>query len=133
MDTKIEDTKIEAPRSMARRSLVTGAIASGFALAVQPISAETIITDTGGLDAGMIAIAASDGKIPGYRARPAGTTKAPTVLVVQEIFGLHEHIKDICRRLAKLGHYAIPPDLYARFGDATKVRDIATLMKDIVA
>jgi carboxymethylenebutenolidase len=130
MDGKNED-RDEMPR-IARRSFVTGTLASGFALAVQPISAETIITDTVGLTAGMVTLATSDGSIPAYRAHPAASPKAPTILVVQEIFGLHEHIKDICRRLAKLGYYAIAPDLYARFGDATKVADIASIMKEIV-
>jgi carboxymethylenebutenolidase len=119
--------------TIGRRAFIAATIAGGFALAVQPISAGTIITDTEGLAAGMVVIATSDGTIPGYRARPAATVHAPVVLVVQEIFGLHEHIKDICRRLAKLGYYAVAPDLFARFGDATKVEDIGTIVKDIAS
>jgi carboxymethylenebutenolidase len=130
MDGKTEGR--DETHGIARRSFVTGTLASGFALAVQPISAETIITDSAGLTAGMVALRTSEGSIPAYRAHPAASPKAPCVLVVQEIFGLHEHIKDICRRLAKLGYYAIAPDLYARFGDASKIADIATIVKDIV-
>jgi carboxymethylenebutenolidase len=72
------------------------------------------------LDAGEVSIPVTDGKIPGYRARPLGKAHAPVVLVVQEVFGVHEHIKDICRRFAKLGCYAIAPSLYARYGDPGK-------------
>ena len=80
------------------------------------------MTDANGLDAGEVSIPVSDGAIPGYRARPAAKKNAPVILVVQEIFGVHEHIKDICRRFAKLGYYAIAPSLYARYGDPGKVR-----------
>ena len=114
------DDRADESAGILRRTFVTGAVASGFALAVQPITAATIITDTAGLDAGMITIRTDKGDIPGYRAHPAGKADVPTVLVIQEIFGLHEHIKDICRRLAKLGYYAIAPDLFFRLGDATK-------------
>lgn len=122
-----------AAAGVARRTFVTGAAASGFALAAQPILAATILTDSGGLTAGMVEIAAHDRKIPGYRARPAASPKAPVVLVVQEIFGLHEHIKDICRRLAKAGYYAIAPDLFAREGDATRIADPKEIVATIVA
>ncbi len=101
----------------ARRTLVTGSLAAGFALAVQPVTAETIVTDATGLAEGMVAVKASDTEVPAYRAYPAGKVHAPVILVVQEIFGLHEHIKDICRRLAKVGYYAIAPELYVRQGD----------------
>ena len=82
--------------------------------------AGAIITDTNGLDAGAVSIPVADGRIPGYRARPAGKMNTPIVLVTQEVFGVHEHIKDICRRFAKLGVYAIAPSLYARYGDPGK-------------
>ncbi len=117
-----------------RRNFLSGGVAAGFALAVQPVTAQTVIsTDSEGLTAGMVSVAASDRPIPAYRARPAGTVTAPVVLVVQEIFGVHEHIKDICRRLAKLGYYAIAPDLYFRQGDATKITDINALVRDIAS
>jgi carboxymethylenebutenolidase len=93
------------------------------------------VTDADGLDAGEVTIAVADGKIPGYRARPRGKTDAPVILVVHEVFGVHEHIRDICRRFAKLGYYAIAASLYARQGDPGKY-DMAhaqDLMKDIVS
>jgi carboxymethylenebutenolidase len=120
--------------NMARRTFVTTLVA-GFTLAAGPVSADAIITDTDGLDAGAVDIPVSDGKIPAYRARPAGKTGAPVVLVVQEIFGVHEHIKDLCRRLAHAGFYAVAPSLYARYGDPGKydMAHIMDMVKDIVA
>ena len=119
---------------MPRRAFVTTLVA-GFTLAAGPVSADAIITDTSGLDAGEVDIPVSDGKVPAYRARPAGKTKAPVVLVIQEIFGVHEHIKDLCRRLAHGGYYAIAPSLYARQGDPGKydMAHVMDMMKDIVA
>src|ERR1700722_7140805 len=115
------DKEFELP-SIPRRHFVQTLVA-GFTLAAGPVSADAIITDTNGLDAGLVSIPVSDGKIPGYRARPAGKTNAPVILVVQEVFGVHEHIKDICRRFAKLGHLAVAPELYARQGDVSKIED----------
>ncbi len=106
---------------------VTG-LAAGFALAVQPVTAQAIHTDTTGLSAGEVQIPTADGHIPGYRAMPALGKKFPVVLVVQEIFGVHEHIKDVCRRFAKRGYFAIAPELYARQGDVSQVADIAQIM-----
>jgi len=100
-------------------------LATGFAAAVQPVSASTqITTDSAGLTAGEVKIAAKDGEIPAYRAMPAGKADLPTVLVVQEIFGVHEHIKDVCRRLAKAGYLAVAPEMYARQGDVSRLTDI---------
>ena len=90
---------------------VVTTLAAGFALAVQPVSAETITTDAKGLDAGEVKIPVKDGEMPAYRAMPAEGGPFPVVLVVQEIFGVHEHIKDVCRRLAKLGYLAVAPEL----------------------
>src|SRR5262245_33326530 len=87
--------------------LVTSLLPQGFARMVQPIAASTITTDTSGLTAGEVTIQTMTGKVPAYRAHPEKGGKAPLVLVVQEIFGVHEHIKDVCRRLAKLGYFAI--------------------------
>ena len=103
-------------------------LAAGFALAVQPVSAQTIHTDTHGLTAGEIQIPTADGVIPGYRAMPSSGKKFPVILVVQEIFGVHEHIKDICRRFAHQGYLAIAPELYARQGDVSKLADISQIM-----
>ena len=105
---------------------------TGFALSVQPVSAETITTDTNGLDAGEVKVPVADGSIPAYRAMPAQGGPFPTVLVVQEVFGVHEHIKDICRRLAKAGYYAIAPELYARQGNPAEISDIQELIQKIV-
>ena len=119
--------------SFTRRGFVVTALGTGFAAAVLPVSAQTITTDTTGLDAGEVRIPVSDGMMPAYRAQPAGKTNLATVIVIQEIFGVHEHIKDLCRRLAKKGYLAIAPELYARQGDASKYDKIPDLIKEIVS
>jgi carboxymethylenebutenolidase len=116
-----------------RRGFVMTTLASGFALSVQPVSAQTITTDTKGLEAGEVKIPVADGEVPAYRAMPASGGPFPVVLVVQEIFGVHEHIKDICRRLAKLGHLAVAPELYARQGDVSKLTDIQEIISKVVS
>ena len=111
--------------ALTRRGFMMTTLATGFAAAVLPASASTIITtDTAGLTAGEVKIPVPGGDIPAYRAMPAGAKAAPTVLVVQEIFGVHEHIKDVCRRLAKAGYLAIAPEMYARQGDVSKLAKI---------
>jgi len=100
---------------------------------VQPVSAEAIHTDATGLEAGEVKIPVTDGTIPAYRAMADKGGPFPTVLVVQEVFGVHEHIQDLCRRLAKAGYYAIAPDLYARQGDPSKISDVQELIKTIVS
>ncbi|MGE3452051.1 MAG: dienelactone hydrolase family protein [Burkholderiales bacterium] len=114
------------PRTQfTRREFVVTTLATGFAAAVLPVAASTVIsTDAMGLAAGEVKIPVKDGEIPAYRAMPEGGRNLPTVLVVQEIFGVHEHIKDVCRRFAKLGYLAIAPELYARQGDVSKLDDI---------
>jgi carboxymethylenebutenolidase len=120
--------------SVNRRAAIAGtAAAMGYALSAQPISATAITTGTEGLDAGMVSFATGGIQMAAYRARPAGKAPAPVILVVQEVFGLHEWVKDMCRRYAKAGYYAIAPDLYARQGDATKVSDFNRLFADIVS
>ncbi len=100
-------------------------LATGFAAAVQPVVASTQIkTDSAGLAAGEFMLPVRDGEVPAYRAMPEGGKDLPIVLVVQEIFGVHEHIKDICRRLAKVGYLAVAPELYARQGDVSKAGSI---------
>ena len=129
-----DDLKSFMPKAgLTRREFVVTTLATGFALAVQPISAETITTDAQGLEAGEINISTSDGQMPAYRAKPAGGGPFPTILVVQEIFGVHEHIKDICRRLAKLGYLAIAPELYARQGDVSNISDFHEIVSKIVS
>jgi carboxymethylenebutenolidase len=112
-----------------RRGFVVTSLAAGFALATQPVSADTITTDTKGLEAGEVKVTVKDGEIPAYRAMPATGGPFPVVLVVQEIFGVHVHIQDICRRLAKLGYFAIAPELYARQGDVSGLKNIPDIIK----
>src|SRR3954452_14869173 len=112
-----------------RRQFTVTTLAAGFALAVQPVSAQTITTDTTGLEAGEVKIPVADGTVPAYRAMPATGGPFPTVLVVQEIFGVHEHIKDICRRFAKLGYFAVAPELYARQGDVSSLQSFDDILK----
>lgn len=104
--------------------MATATLATGFALAVQPISRATITTDTKGLIAGAVKIPIKDGTIPAYRAVPATGSNFPIVLVIQEIFGVHEHIQDITRRFAKLGYLAIAPELFIRQGDVSRLKSI---------
>lgn len=119
---------------MNRRGFVTTLAAAGFALAVQPVQASTVITtDASGLDAGSATVKASGSELPVYYARPAQGDKLPVVLVVQEIFGVHEHIRDVCRRLAKQGYLAIAPELFFRQGDPTKLENVADILSSIVS
>jgi carboxymethylenebutenolidase len=118
---------------VTRRGFVMTSLAAGFALATQPVSAQTIATDTQGLTAGEVKIPVTDGEIPAYRALPAAGGPFPTVLVVQEIFGVHEHIKDICRRLAKLGYMAVAPEMYARQGDVSNIKEIPEIISKVVS
>jgi len=117
-----------------RRDFLVSKLAVGFALAVHPIGAQTITTDTKGLTAGEVQILMADGKmVPAYRARPTGGGRFPTVLVVQEIFGVHEHIKDLCRRLAKSGYMAVATEMFARQGDVSKIENIQEIVDKVVS
>jgi carboxymethylenebutenolidase len=114
---------------VTRRSLLVSTLTIGFALAVRPTWSATIVTDSTGLTAGEIRIPTDTGEIPGYRAMPSEGRAFPAVLVVQEIFGVHEHIKDVCRRLAKSGYLAVAPELYARQGDVSSLSEIDEIRK----
>ncbi|UCV00440.1 dienelactone hydrolase family protein [Acidovorax radicis] len=117
-----------------RRTALQAALGLGYAVAAAPIMAQTAIaTPTDGLTAGPVSFVVDGFKVPAYRAAPAGKTGLPVVLVIQEIFGVHEYIADVCRRFAKAGYLAIAPDLYARQGDASGYTDIAKLMAEVVA
>jgi carboxymethylenebutenolidase len=117
-----------------RRQVMAGTMAAaGYAMAVQPVEAATITTDSAGLDIATLEFTTGDRTLPAYRARPAGKTNLPVIIVVHEIFGVHEWIRDIVRRFAQQGYYAIAPDLYARLGDASKIADIGELVSTIVA
>ncbi|MCB1961503.1 MAG: dienelactone hydrolase family protein [Rhodocyclaceae bacterium] len=117
-----------------RRDFLITASAAGFALAAQPVSAQSVIhTDDTGLRAGDATVDTATGALPVYFAAPADGKALPTVLVVQEIFGVHEHIRDVCRRLAKLGYLAIAPQLYFRQGDASTYDNIPQLIAELVS
>src|SRR5215469_14597033 len=107
-----------------RRTFIKAALGTGFAAAVLPVSAQTIHTDSEGLDAGEIGFQSNGTLIPAYRAQPRGKTHLPVIIVIHEIFGVHEHIADVCRRFAKAGYLAIAPDLYVRQGDPTKYQSM---------
>src|SRR5437870_457836 len=113
---------------VTRRGFMMTTLAVGFALAVRPVSAETIVTNAEGLTAGEVKIPTGDGSIPAYRAMPSQGRSFPVVVVVQEIFGVHEHIKDVCRRFARLGYLAVAPELYARQGDVSKLASMSDIM-----
>lgn len=116
-----------------RRGFIITALGSGFALAMQPVMAQTAIrTDSVGLIAGEVKVPVADGEMVAYRAQPARGSKFPVILVVSEIFGVHEYIADVCRRLAKLGYQAIAPELFARYGDPRKIDNIDGILSGIV-
>ncbi|KQZ95944.1 MAG: dienelactone hydrolase family protein [Achromobacter sp.] len=122
------------PLRLDRRGFLATTAAAGFSLAAGPVAAQTVITtDAKGLVAGKIEIPTSDGKIPAFRAAPDGKKNLPTIIVVQEIFGVHEYIQDVCRRLAHQGYLAIAPELYARQGDPSKYTEIPKLQAEIVS
>ena len=128
------DSLTPPPLPYDRRGFLVTALGAGFALAVQPVMAQTAITTSAnGLTAGEISVLTPDGAIPAYRAQPDQGSNFPVILVVQEIFGVHEHIKDVCRRLAKLGYLAIAPELYARQGDPRQYAAIPDILAKIVA
>jgi carboxymethylenebutenolidase len=120
----------------SRRGFMAGSLATGFAAAVVPtgeLLAQVVTTSAEGLTAGEVKITVDGVDVPAYRAMPAGKTNCPVVLVVQEIFGVHEYIKDTCRRFAKLGYMAIGVELYFRQGDPTKYTAIPELFANVVS
>lgn len=130
MDTHAPELLTMVPKtSFSRRGFVVTTLATGFALTWQPVSAETITTDTNGLSVAEVKVPTADGAIPAYQAMPASGGPFPTVLVIHEAWGVHEHVKDICRRLAKAGYFAIAAELWARQGNAAAAKDIAETLK----
>ncbi len=115
---------------LSRRRFMTAsaAAAAGYTLAAGPVRANPIVTASTGLDTGTAQVQTTEGDMPVYFAKPAGVANPPVVLVAMEVFGLHEYIKDVTRRLAKLGAFAIAPDYYFRQGDLTKITEIQKLM-----
>lgn len=119
-------------QSFDRRSFVKTALGSAFAAAVLPVTAQTIKTDFNGLTASEVTVTSGGFNMPVYRAQPEGKNNLPVVLVISEIFGVHEHIADICRRFAKLGYLAIAPELFARQGDPSSYGTIQELQTNII-
>src|SRR5262249_44914119 len=119
---------------LTRREFVVTSLATGFAAAVAPGAASAVVsTDDQGLESGEVKVPVEGGELPAYRAVPKGSDARPIVLVAQEIFGVHEHIRDVCRRLAKRGYFAVAPELYARQGDVSKMKDVQQIVTTVVA
>jgi carboxymethylenebutenolidase len=117
---------------LARRGMVMTSLISGFTLATTRVEAQAIKTDTTGIDAGEVQIPVKDGNMPAYYARPAAGTNFPVVLVNEEIFGIHEYLKDVCRRFAKLGYMAVAPEIYFRNADFPKMTDTQQIFRDVI-
>lgn len=127
-------TKTPLSDGVDRRDFIKVALGTGFAVAAMPVVAQSVIkTDTAGLTAGTITLDVQGQAVPVYRAQPEGKTNLPVVLVISEIFGVHEHIADVARRFAKLGYLALAPDLFVRQGDPQKAASIADLQRDIIS
>jgi carboxymethylenebutenolidase len=120
-------------RSFSRRDFVKTSVGSGFAAAVLPVTAQAVRTDATGLTAGEVTVMVGDFKMPAYRAQPAGKSNLPVVLVISEIFGVHEHIADVTRRFAKAGYLAVAPELFVRQGDAQSYGEISKLIAEVVS
>ncbi|HEY0954079.1 MAG TPA: dienelactone hydrolase family protein [Roseateles sp.] len=130
---KDEIASLAHSRDFSRRSFVQTTVGSGFAAAVLPVTAQTITTDTAGLEAGSVSIPVGDFKLPAYRAQPVGKKNLPVILLASEIFGVHEHIADVCRRFAKQGYLAIAPELFVRQGNAGAYTEAAKLIAEVVS
>lgn len=134
MNPNAEFDSLTETKSFDRRSFLVTSLGAGFAMAVQPVMAQSVInTDDVGLLAGEVKVPVKDGEMVAYRATPMGVSKPPVLLVASEIFGVHEYIKDTCRRLAKLGYCAIAPELFARQGDPRQYSSIPDLMANITS
>jgi len=132
MHTNPEFASLVPAQSFDRRSFLVTTLGVGFALATQPVMAQTAIrTNADGLVAGEVKVPVKDGEMVAYRAQPVGASRLPVVLVVSEIFGVHEYIKDVCRRLAKLGYCAIAPELFVRQGDPRQISSIPEILANI--
>ena len=134
MQSEPEFDSLVPAQSFDRRRFLVTSLGAGFALAVQPVMAQTAIrTDDTGLLAGEVKVPVKDGEMVAYRAVPKGAAKPPVILVVSEIFGAHEYIRDVCRRLAKLGYCAIAPELFARQGDPRQISSVADILAKITS
>ncbi len=116
-----------------RRTLLMSTLMTGFTLAVARAAEAPIHTDAAGLEAGEAQVSTPNGPIPAYFARPQGAGPFPIILVIEEIFGVHEYIKDVCRRFAKLGYLAVAPELYARIADLSKMTDPHEIVAKVIS
>lgn len=117
----------------SRRGFVMTSLMTGLTLATSSVEAQVIRTDAEEIEAGEVKIPAADGPMPGYRAMPKGEGPFPVILIIEEIFGVHDYIKDICRRLAKVGYCAVAPELYARQGDLSTMTDAKVIIRDVIS
>lgn len=132
MDNKAEFDSLVPAQHFNRRSFLVTSLGAGFALATLPVAAQTAIrTDAAGLIEGEVKVPVHDGEMVAYRAAPAGLAKPPVVLLISEIFGVHEYIRDTARRLAKLGYFVVAPELFARQGDPRKIESVAEIIEKI--
>lgn len=118
---------------LARRGVMMTGLISGLTLATTRVEAQVIKTDTNGIEAAEVKIPVGDTDLPGYFAKPAGAGPFPIVVVIEEIFGVHEYIKDTCRRLAKAGYAAVAPEVYARLGDLSKMTDAGKIVSQVIS
>jgi carboxymethylenebutenolidase len=125
-------TSSDLPSSLSRRGFVMTSLITGLTLATAHAEAQQIHTDSAGLTAGEIKMPVSDGALPAYFARPEGPGPFPVVVVIEEIFGVHDYIKDVCRRLAKRGYLAVAPELYARLADLSTMTDASVIFRDVI-
>lgn len=132
-DQESDESVTVSSGGLSRRAFMMTSLAVGFAIASKPVLAQAINTDTHGLVAGEVSVPVTDGHIPAYRAMPSAGKDFPVILVIQEIFGVHEHIKDMCRRFAKLGYMAIAPELFARQGDVSQMTDVGEILSKVVS
>jgi carboxymethylenebutenolidase len=123
--------KVMPPLSRRGFMSTSAAAAAGYTLAAGPVRADVIHTDTKGLDPGDATVAVAGGNMPVYYARPSGAQNPPVILVCMEVFGVHEFIKDVTRRLGHLGAFAVAPDYYFRLGDMSKISDTQELMPKV--
>ena len=117
----------------SRRGFVMTSLMTGLTLATTSVEAQVISTDDAGIEAGEVRIPTVDGPMPGYRAMPQGSGPFPVILVIEEIFGVHAYIKDVCRRLAKAGYCVVAPELYAHQGDLSKMTDAQTIIREVIS
>ena len=116
-----------------RQMLVTGATFTGYAMSVDTVLAEAIKTDTDGLVAGDQTVAVAGVNVPVYEARPASGTGHPIILIISEIWGVHEYIKDCTRRFTKAGYHAVAPELFVREGGVAQLPNIQDVLKIVLA